>query len=426
METTELEQTDKKRNSFSKVMLFVIILGMLTSISFSIILNPFSLNQSINELLIKICFAISGLTFLTYLEMNQDENDVSFNWSKFLRWTYILVPILFLLQEIDVPNSEKTFVDIFILIVNIIIWCAFVCLYSVELIKAHNQDYRNWVIYLCSIWLVIGVIQILCYLPATRKSFELITGLESINIFFSLKSVLVFSFIIYALVYIVNEIDFKNISKVPKISFLNSTKKTKYSLINGFIKALQSIVNIFISILNPIIQIIGNVLIFFFYEIPRLIYQLIKKFGKISLLILPSIVIICLLILIGYLIINYSTLISEYVASIKRIEGKAILWPKTIGILSLFIASIASVKLTWHISYLKTAQKDEFNIGNLSFAIIYLLFLMTIVGVILYFSLKKSGYELGIFSLVFSIISGIGLIWLIVSQFANKNNVDTD
>lgn len=423
MDATENE-TIKKKNNSSKVILLGLILGLLIFVAFSIILNPFSLNSSTNELFVKICFTISSLVFLTYLELNQ--NDHGFNWINFLGWSLFLSPLLFLIQGNNFENPEKTYIDIFILISNIIVWCTFVCLYSIDLIKAHNKGYKNWMICLCSIWLVIGVIQLLCYLPSTKKSFELITKLESVSVFFSLKSVLTLSFILYLLFYIPNEIDFKVISKVPKIGLLSLIIKTKYNLINSFLKAVQSVTNIFISILNQIIQVIGSILIFFVCEVPKLIFKLIKKFGKISLLIIPSIIIVCLLILIGHLIINYSETILEYIASRKRIEGKTILWPKIISILSVFLGSIVFIKLIRHISYLKTAQHKEFNVDNISFVIIYLLFLMTIAGVVVYFSLKNNGYELGIFSLVFSIISGFGLIWLIVSQFSSKKDVSTE
>jgi hypothetical protein len=397
------------------------MLGILVSTGYIVLFNPFALNKEIlNTMLLIICVFLY-FTFLGLAEINFDELTVKSIIGTVLKWAFLFIPLALLGFECDLSNIYKH-ANIIILIVNLLIWIIFTSNYSIELKDKRNLNHSNSSIVFTSIWLLIGLFKYVGDNSFFHFAVEPINNLKAIYYLLNLKTLFFGGLIIYGLIYVVSNIGDEKPLKIPQIptSKAETENITSYDWINSIFTGLQFFLNILISVLNPPIQIIGTVLIYFLYIIPKLVIQLIFKLGKLSLLILPSIAILVLVLSLVYLIRENSESIIIYLQTTLRADGLTYL-PKLIIFGGLSLILIISIQL---INYFSFNPQEKFSLNSLPFSITYFLLLLTVTGWIIYAigTVSSVDLQIGIFTLVMSIMLSIGILVLMLWQIKSKTS----
>lgn len=395
------------------------MLGILIGAGYVTSFNPFEFNKETLNIVILIIFVILFFTLLGFTEINYDELTVVSTSGVLFKWSLLFIPLSILGFEYNFSTIYKH-ANITILTLNLIIWIIFTSSYSIDLKNDRNLNHSNSSIVFTAIWLLIGLFKYIGDNSFFHFAAAPISNLKTIHYLFNLRTLFFGGFAIYSLIFVISNIGDETPIKTPQIptSKAETEELTAYNWINSIFTGLQFFLNIVISILNPPIQIVGTVLAYFLYIIPKLILQLIWKLGKLSILILPSIAILILLLSLVYLIRENSEIFISYLQTLLRADGIIIL-PKLIlfGVLSLIV--IISIQL---INYFSHIPQEKFSLNLLPFSITYFLLLLTVTGWIIYGlgTIKSADLQIGLFTLVMSIMLVVGILVLMLWQIKSK------
>jgi len=406
--------------SVLKISTFLLMLGILVGSGYLIFFNPYEFSKEILKIIISVICVVLFLSLLGLAEINYSELTVGAIASVFLKWTFLFIPLSILGFEYDL-NPIYKHTNIIILVLNFLIWIIFISIYSIELKDDRGLSHSNSSIVFTSIWLFIGLFKYIGDNYFFHFAVDPIKNINAIHYLFNLKTLFFGGLVIYGLIYVISNIDEEKPIKIPQIpsSKAETEKLTRYDWINSIFSGLQFFLNILISVLNPPIQIIWTILFYFLYIIPKLVLQLIWKLGKLSILVLPSITILVVLLALVYFIRENSDLIISYLQTLYREDGITFL-PKLILFGTISLVLIIIIRL---INYFSYKQQEKFSLNSLPFSITYFLLLLTVTGWIVYAlgTISSADLQIGVFTLVMSVMLVIGIFVLMLWQIKSKS-----
>jgi len=371
------------------------------------------------------CICLFVLTSLLGLsEIRSTELTANNVVSQIGKWAVFLLPMSLLGLQYNY-NGLFQYTNIILFVVNFIVWVIFSSSYTAEVKSKRSLDYSFGAITFTSIWILIGVVKFVGDNQYFQFAIEPLNQFESIHYLLNLKTIFFIAFGVYCIVYVVSNIGGEDNPTIPKIpsSSVDTDTLTRKDWMNSIFLALQYSLNVLIAVLNPLSQFIGTVLAYFLYIIPKLIWQLILRLGKLSLLTLPSIVILIALLFLIYLVRENANELVNYIQNVSREESKVFIKPILIyGVLSLL--GVISIQLVNYLSFKET----EFSLNLLPFSFTYFLFLLTIGGWAVWGlgKIKISDLQLGYYTITMSALMVIGIVVLVILQLNSKGQKESN
>jgi hypothetical protein len=402
-----------------KIVTFITLFGLLMYVGLFVLTNPMTLDLKILTQLVQgVClFVITSLLGLS--EIESSELKAGNVVTQIGKWTLLFLPLSLLGLQYNYSIIFQ-YANMFLFLLNFIVWVIFSSSYTSEINSRRQTGYSFGAIMFTSIWLLISVANFVGDNRYFHFATESLNKFESIHYLLKFKILFIISFGIYSIIYVVSNISGEDNPAIPKIPFLSAGTNsiTSYEWINAIFSGLQYSLNIMISVLNPLIQIIGTVLVYFIYIIPKLILQLILHLGKLSILILPSILILIILLFLIYLVRENASEIVNYIQTNSRQNGIQMLIPIAVYCI-LSLLCIILIQLVNHFSF---KIKSDFSLKLLPFSVTYFLLLLTLDGWAVYGigKIKVENLQIGFYTIIMSALLLIGIIILIMLQLNLK------